>query len=304
MHVAEVPTPVPAAGEVLVAVHGAGVGGGEQAIRAGELRRLLRGTFPRGVGVDFAGRVAAVGAGVTRTLVGDAVWGIVPHGTFGSSAEYVAVPQQRVAPIPDGLDLVTAAALPSVGTTAIRALVHEARLAPGARLLVRGGAGGVGSVAVQLGAALGAHVTALAGAGALDWVRGLGAAEALDYRDTPPGALPRFDVVLDLVGTDIPAYRRRLTRGGRYVGLAVDPARPVRSATSAVGNKLRNPRRYRMFSNDPSPELLADLTRRVEAGEIRPLVAGRLPLEGVVEAHRRLEAGGVKGRYVLETGKG
>jgi NADPH:quinone reductase-like Zn-dependent oxidoreductase len=237
--------------------------------------------------------VAAVGAGVTRTVAGDAVWGLVPHGTFGSSAEYVTVPQKRVAPTPDGLDLVTAAALPSVGTTAIRALVHEARLAPGERLLVRG-----------LGAALGAHVTALAGAGALDWVRGLGAAEVLDYRATTPDALPRFDVVLDLVGTDVPAYRRRLTRGGRYVGLALDAARPVLSGASAIGNKLRSPRRYRMFSNDPSPELLAELTRRVEAGEIRPLVAERLPLEGVVEAHRRLEAGGVQGRYVLETGIG
>jgi NADPH:quinone reductase-like Zn-dependent oxidoreductase len=237
-------------------------------------------------------------------VAGDAVWGLVPHGTFGSSAEYVTVPQKRVAPTPDGLDLVTAAALPSVGTTAIRALVHEARLAPGERLLVRGGAGGVGSVAVQLGAALGAHVAALAGAGALDWVRGLGAAEVLDYRATTPDALPRFDVVLDLVGTDVPAYRRRLTRGGRYVGLALDAARPVLSGASAIGNKLRSPRRYRMFSNDPSPELLAELTRRVEAGEIRPLVAERLPLEGVVEAHRRLEAGGVQGRYVLETGIG
>jgi NADPH:quinone reductase-like Zn-dependent oxidoreductase len=300
LHVADVPAPEAAAGQVLVEVHGAGVGGGELLVRAGKLRPVLRLKLPQGAGNDFAGRVAAVGPGVERVRPGDAVWGVLPPRTFGSIVELVAVPERYVVAAPRDVDLVEAAALPSVGTTAITALTDKAQLRGGERLLVRGATGGVGSVAVQLGRALGAHVTALAGAQNLAWIRELGADVALDHRATRPQDLDRFDVVVDLVGADVRAYAARLARGGRIVPLALDGDHLLRSLAAMGALAAAGPRRVRGFSNDPSTERIAELTRHVEAGTIRPLVAAVFALDEVAEAHRRLEAGGVRGRYVID----
>lgn len=300
LHVNEVPVPEVGAGDVLVEVRAAGVGGGETMIRAGKLRRIMRPDFPQGVGVDFAGRVASVGVGVRGLRVGDAVWGLMPHRTFGSIADYVAVPERQLAPAPHDLGLVEAAALPSVGTTAITALTDKARLKGGERLLIRGASGGVGSVAVQLGKALGAHVTALASVRNLDWVGDLGADNALDYRTNAPETIGSFDVVLDTVGTDLAAYRRRLTRDGRMVALALDPDRLVRSLAHVAWGSVVRSRKTIAFSNNPSPERIAELTRYVESGAIRPIVDKVFPMSDIAETHRRLEAGGVRGKYVIE----
>jgi NADPH:quinone reductase-like Zn-dependent oxidoreductase len=140
------------------------VDAGELAFRAGKLRAISRARFPRGLGTDFTGRVAALGSGVHAWSVGEEVWGLMPHLTFGAIADHVTVPEQRLARAPKNLSLLDAAALPVSGTTAMTALTDKAGLISGERLLVRGATGGVGSIAVQLGKALGAHVTALAGA--------------------------------------------------------------------------------------------------------------------------------------------
>ncbi|HEX7306859.1 NAD(P)-dependent alcohol dehydrogenase [Lentzea sp.] len=276
----------------------AGVGGGETAIRAGKLRRVMRLRFPQGSGNEFAGRVEAVGAGVELSP-GDAVWGLMPHGTFGAIAEKVVVPRDRLAPLPAGLDPVAAGSLPVSGTTAITALEEKAALRPGERLLVRGATGGVGSAAVQLGRHLGAHVTAMASARNLDWVRALGADVAVDYRTTGPGDLDPFDVIVDLVGTDLPAYRRRLTRGGRMVALAIAPDAVVSSlAATVLGRAL--PRPILSFSNNPSARTLARLGELAGPGVIGPVLDRAFALEEVAEAHRLLEAGGVRGKYVVD----
>lgn len=156
----------------------------------------------------------------------------MPHFTFGAIADYVAVPEQRLARAPENLSLLEAAALPVSGTTAMTALTDKAQLQSGERLLVRGATGGVGSVTVQLGKALGAHVTALAGARNLDWITQLGADETLNYRTTRPDDLDRFDVIVDVVGTDLGAYQSRLTHRGRLIALAFDPDRVVSSMLS------------------------------------------------------------------------
>jgi NADPH:quinone reductase-like Zn-dependent oxidoreductase len=201
---------------------------------------------------------------------------------------------------PKNLSLLDAAALPVSGTTALTALRDKAQLAPGERLLVRGAAGGVGSVAVQLGKALGAHVTALAGARNVDWVAELGADVALDYRTTRPEDLGPFDVIVDVVGTDLGAYQARLARRGRLIALAFDTDRII---PSVLGTGLRaavRPRRVKLFSNDPSADRIAELARAVEAGDVRPVIDAVFPMGGIAEAHRRLEAGGVRGKFVIE----
>ncbi|MFJ3891204.1 NAD(P)-dependent alcohol dehydrogenase [Streptomyces rubrogriseus] len=300
LRVNDVPAPRPGPGEVLVEVHAASVDAGETAFRAGRMRRVTRVRFPRGLGSDFAGRVSALGSGVRAWSVGDAVWGLMPHLTFGAIADYVAVPEQRLARAPKNLDLLEAAALPVVGTTAMTALSGKARLRPGERLLVRGATGGVGSVAVQLGKALGAHVTALAAARNLDWITRLGADEALDYRTTRPEDLDRFDVIVDVVGTDLGAYRKRLARGGRLVALSFDSDRVVSSMLGIALRAAATPRRVKMFSNNPSADRIAELARAVEAGTIRPVIDTVFPMRDIAAVHQRLEAGGVRGKYVVD----
>ncbi|WP_189864314.1 NAD(P)-dependent alcohol dehydrogenase [Streptomyces poonensis] len=300
LRVNEVPTPRPGPGEVLVEVHAASVDAGEIAFRAGKMRRFTRAGLPRGVGGDFAGHVAAVGAEVRTWQAGDAVWGVMPHFAFGAIADYVAVPEQRLARAPGNLSLLEAAALPVSGTTALTALTDKARLTPGERLLVRGATGGVGSVAVQLGKALGADVTALAGARNLDWVRELGADAALDYRTTRPEDLGRFDVILDMVGTDLGDYQARLTRKGRMVALAFDTDSVLTSMLGTVLRAAVRPRQVKLFSNNPSPGRIAELTQYAETGAVRPVTDTVFPMTDVAEAHRRLEAGGVRGKYVID----
>lgn len=187
-----------------------------------------------------------------------------------------------------------------MGTTSLTALRDKAGLRAGERLLVRGASGGVGSVAVQLGKALGAHVTGLASAKNLDFVRELGADEALDHRATPLADLNRYDVILDTVGTEHRALQRRLTAGGRLVSIAFDIDRPVRSISCILGSAVQGRRRVRFFSGNPKHDLLAELTAYVERGDLRPVVDTIRPLAEIAAAHRALEAGGVRGKHVIQ----
>ncbi|MDT0393642.1 MULTISPECIES: NAD(P)-dependent alcohol dehydrogenase [Streptomyces] len=299
LYLSRVPRPEPAPGEVLVKVHAFSVNGGELAARAGRLRLLTGRKFPKRVGLDFAGEVAASGAGVTRLAEGDLVWGVLGRTSgFGSAAEYVTVSAERVGRLPDGLDPVDAAALP-VAATAITALRDKAGLRPRERLLVRGAAGGVGNAAVQLGRAYGAEVTALARAANLDFVRGLGAHEAVDHRTVRPAELGRFDVVLDTVGTDIRTFRRLLNPGGRMVTIAVDLERPAASLGYLAASVVHGRGRVRAFSGDFKQAQWDDLARHVAEGKLSPAVDTVFPLEETAAAHRALESGGVRGKYVV-----
>ncbi|GAA1445699.1 NAD(P)-dependent alcohol dehydrogenase [Nocardiopsis tropica] len=290
-----VPVPTAGPGQLLVRVHAVSVNGGERLMRSGRLRWVTGRSFPKRVGMDFAGEVAETGPGATGYRVGDRVWGLLPRMGFGSAAEYVAVPTRQVSLAPEGVDLVEAAALP-VGTTSITALRDKARLRSGERVLVRGASGGVGNTAVQLAKAMGGRVTGLASARHLDLVRELGAEEAFDYAATPLAELGRFDVVVDSVGSDLPALRRLLAPGGRMIGLSFDSAAMVGYilASYAFGS-----RRVRFFSGQPRHALFADLTRYVEEGALRPVVDTVHPLSDVAAAHRALEAGGVRGKHVV-----
>ena len=300
LRVVDLPEPTVRPDEVLVKVRAASVGAGEAAIRAGRLRRILRHRPPAGVGNDFAGRVEAVGAQTQRFREGDAVWGVMPHLTFGSTAEYVAVPERLLSLAPTTVGLVEAAALPSSGTTVLTALTQKVQLLPKQRLLVRGASGGVGSIAVQLGRALGAHVTALAGAHNLDWVRELGADEVVDYRTDAVKNLAPFDVIIDSVGTDPQSFRRLLSRDGKMLALAIDTANLLGTFVFIARGSIARSRKVVSFSNDPSTEQLEALARYVEKGAIRPLVDTVFPMDDIVEAHRRIEAGGVRGKYVID----
>ncbi|WP_067183407.1 NAD(P)-dependent alcohol dehydrogenase [Microtetraspora niveoalba] len=294
-----VPVPAVRQGEVLVRVHAATVNGGELYGRAGRLRLVTGRRFPKRTGIDFAGEVAEVDAAVTGLRAGDRVWGILPR-RFGSAAEYVAVRPRQISFAPGNLTLVEAVTLLAGGTTSITALRDKARLRPGERLLVRGASGGVGSVAVQLGKMFGAHVTALASRKNLGFVRDLGADEAIDYKTTGPSELGAFDVVMDTVGTRHREFRRLLSPGGRMVAVAFDVDDILSSGGYILASAVHGARRVRFFSGNPRHDLLAELAGYAERGAIRPVVDTVHPLADIATAHRAMEAGGVRGKHVIQ----
>jgi NADPH:quinone reductase-like Zn-dependent oxidoreductase len=302
LRVNDVDRPVPGAGEVLVSVEASSVNGHDTIVRAGGLRIVSGRRFPIGIGLDFAGVVAATGADIdghhVGHRVGDRVWGTVHprrRHTVAAAAEYVVVSADRVGAAPAGISPVEAASLVVAGATALTALRDTARLASGERVLVRGAAGGVGTAAVQLAHAMGGHVTALARdrhAGAL---RDLGADEVLDYHTTTADQIGPYDVILDTVGSQLNRYRRRLTRSGRMVTIGLSAAALATIAASSV----HGARRVRTFSANPHNAVLRDLADYVTSGALRPVVHSVHPLADIALAHQAFEQGGVVGKHMV-----
>lgn len=299
LYVTDVPRPSPARGEVLVRVAASSVNGGEIMGRQGRLKAVTGRKFPQRMGIDFVGKIVEIGDGVVDLPVGEHVWGALnERGGLGAAAEYVTVSADQLAPAPAGLTAAEAVSLLSGGSTALAALRDAARLRPGERLLVRGAAGGVGSVAVQVGKMLGAHVTGLVNTASAGFVRDLGADEIIDYR-TPARELDTFDVIFDTRGTDLSSFRSRLARGGRMVTIAFDIDHIVRSIGSILWSSLHGVSRVRLFFGHPDRALLADVARAVADGSLRPVVDTIYPLERIDAAHAHLEAGGVRGKIVI-----
>lgn len=294
----DVDRPAAGAGEVLVSVEASSVNGHDALVRSGKLRMVSGRKFPIGFGLDFAGVVAEIGAGVTGHRVGDRVWGTVhpreKHAAAGM-AEYVVVPADRVAAAPAGVSATDAASLVVAGATALIGLRDSVHLAAGERVLVRGAAGGVGTAAVQLARAMGGRVTALARDRHAAALRDLGADEVVDYGSTTSDELGPFDVIFDTVGSELARYRGRLTRTGRMVTIGLSgPAFAAIAASSVHGS-----RRIRAFSANPDATVLRDLAGLVASGAVRPVVAGVYPLADIMLAHKAFERGGVLGKQAV-----
>ncbi|MFI5436341.1 NAD(P)-dependent alcohol dehydrogenase [Rhodococcus baikonurensis] len=298
-----IPIPQPQPQEVLVKVYATSVNPHDVAVRSGRLRLLAGRTFPKGTGIDFVGEISELGSAVWDMSIGDRVWGVlggVGQNGSGAAAEYVTVDADRVAHAPTNLDSTQAASLLAGGTTAITALRDKASLQAGDRVLIRGGTGGVGSLAVQYARALGAHITTLSSAKTLTLAEDLGADIALDYAASNPSELPKYNVILDTVGSDLRRYRRLLSPGGRMVSIALGrlPSMLYIFASAAYGS-----RRIRIFSGSPTRELLNDLTTQAEKSALTPVIDQVYCLEDIVAAHQALEGGGGPGgKRVLRVG--
>ena len=304
LEIETVARPTPASDQVLVQVDASTVNPHDAIVRSGALKMITGRKFPLGVGLDFAGTVSGTGTDVQGMSAGTKVWGMVsPKGghVTGAAAQYVIVPADRLAAMPEHLSMTDGASLVTSGTTVLRALRDIAHLKADERVLVRGAAGGVGMTAVQLARALGAHVTALASQGDLEFVAGLGAHETLDYRAVTPRELERFNVILDTTGTELLAFRRRLARDGRMVTIAFSSGKAIATiaASSVFGAK-----RVRAFSSYPDRGLLDDLTGYIQSGAVWPIVDTVYPLQRIADAHRALTDSGHHGKLVVTTATG
>jgi NADPH:quinone reductase-like Zn-dependent oxidoreductase len=285
-----VPRPEPAEGEVLVRVHSAGVNPIDWKYRAGHLQAFLPLELPHIPGFDLAGTVAEVGAGVSDFSMGDEVFG---RGS-GTYAEYAVAPVTTLALKPVAVSFDQAATLGVGGVTAWAGLFEAAKLEPGQMLLVHGGAGGVGSFAVQLGRWKGAHVIATASAGNLDLVRSLGADEVIDYTAVRfEDHVRDLDVVFDTVGGEVTDRSWGVLRpGGMLVVIAGMP-----DADKAGSHGVRT-------SGTQAPAvigpILAKLAALVESGDLDPQVGETFPLADAARAHAASETGHGRGRILLQ----
>lgn len=295
----EVPQPVPAADEILVKVYASGVNPADWVVREGGMQAYL--TLPLTPGWDAAGVVAAVGAEVTSFQVGEAVYGEPNFPGDGSYAEYCTSKASQFARKPRSLNFTEAAGVPLAGLTAWTALFHDGQLQAGQRILIQGASGGVGGFAVQFAKAKGAYVIATASAANLDYVRGLGADEVLDYRNQPVEQLVHgVDVVLEASPQRDNAARARiipvLKPGGIFVTVNLDApfdevvqaALAQQQATGARSN------------NQPRGEWLAEIADLIDAGQVKVLISRVYPLAQVAEAHRESQTLRVRGKLVLE----
>ena len=297
----DVAVPDPGPDEVLVRVGAAGVNPVDTYFREGEYPVP---DLPFVPGSDCAGTVDAVGADVEEFAAGDRVFATgLGNGRPGTYAEYVAVPTDRLAHLPEGISFEEGAAVALVAVTAWRALVHHAAVEPGETVLVHGGSGGVGHVAVQLGNAMGARVTTTAREEYRSHLQGLGADTVLDYRrDDLADAIAEAgapDVVLDpLMNEYFPLDGEVAAQGARIVGIgntADDATVPVQTAK---GKELR----YQMMSMFNTPRLadpLARVATLLATGRVAPDVAATYPLEEAGEAQRAVMEDSVVGKLVV-----
>ncbi|GLV96754.1 NAD(P)-dependent alcohol dehydrogenase [Streptomyces lavendulae] len=308
LRVEESERPVPGPGEVLLKVHAAGVDQGVWHLMTGRphlLRALgfgLRAPKARTPGQDAAGRVTAVGPGVTALRPGDEVYGTCT----GAFAEYARARADRLAPRPARLTAEQAAAVPVSACTALQALRDRGRLAPGQSVLVLGAAGGVGSYAVQLAKALGAgRVTGTCRPAKADLVRFLGADEVLDHtREDPVDGSRRHDLIVDTGGNrPIGRLRRALTLRGTLV---IVGGEGEGRWTGGTGRQLRAQLlspfvRHRLCGLAATPRAaeLVTLAELIDSGAVTPAVDRSYALDEVPEAIRHLRSGAVRGKLVI-----
>ncbi|WP_186778651.1 NADP-dependent oxidoreductase [Streptomyces salinarius] len=285
--------PEPRPNEVLVRVRAAGVNPTDWKHRA---TGGFLGEPPFVLGWDVSGVVESVGIGVAAFRPGDEVFGMLsyPFG-HGSHAEYVTAPARTFTHKPAGIDHVQAGALPLVSLTAWQALVERADVQPGQRVLVHAAAGGVGHVAVQIAKARGAHVIGTASAGKHEFLRSLGADEAVDYRETDfAEAVKDVDVVLDTIGGDTSLRSLRVLRPGGVVVSIL----PVGSDDFFEEADRLGVRAVRMLVDADRADM-REIARLVESGKLRAEIAETFPLVEAARAHTQGETGRTTGKLVL-----
>lgn len=296
IRVEDAPLPKIGPDDVLVRSIAASVNPVDWKIRRGYLAQMIPYEMPLTLGWDVSGIVEQIGANVTTFKPGDAVYSRPDIRRNGTYAEYVAIAAHELAPKPATISHVEAASLPLVSITAWEALITTAQMQPGQRVLIHAGAGGVGSIAIQLAKAKGAHVTATASAAKAALVRSLGADEVVDYRDPAAFAAARdLDIVFDTIGGDTQEASWNMLKPGGFLVSITQAPNPERATAEG--------KRAGFVFIDPNAAILRDLATMVDAGQIRPLIGGEFRLDHAARAHEASETGRTTGKIVLYTGQ-
>lgn len=309
LELAEFPTPRPEAGEVLVKTAFVSINPADWKDREGHLARYAPYVFPYIIGMDAAGVVAEVGAGVAQFKPGDRVVTSSNHGHGkpGTYAEYVAAPAIKVAHLPAAIDFAAASTIPVAGITAWQAVRVRGEIKAGQRVLIHGGAGGVGGYAIQFAKALGAQVAATCSGSKSDYVRGLGADLVIDYKTqdiakTLLGWAPQgVDAIIDAVscGT-LPMAFDLLAKGGVLVSVATLVGDGDIEGDIALAAKRGLRKVFAVMSDDNSQQDMDDIIALIVSGKVKTPPLTILPLEKAGEAHQLLQDGKVHGKLVLK----
>ena len=300
LRLADVAKPTAKPGEVLLKVEAASVNAADWRSMRGRplFSRLTLGVLrPKhsSLGVDVAGRIEALGDGVTTPELGSEVYAnLLDHG-YGGFAEYVAVPVGVMGSKPGNLSFEEAAAIPMAAVTALKGLQHHGEIHPAERVLINGGTGGVGSFAVQIAKSFGAEVTAVTSRGNVDLVRSLGADHVIDYTksDFADGD-QRYDRVLDTVGNrSVPDLKRVLAPEGKAAVTGFT------SVGKLIGVSLRGGKDVAMVQAHVTSDDLTYLSQLIEGGKLRPMIDRRYPFAEIPAAIAYLEQGHAKGKVVV-----
>ncbi len=314
----EIAEPEVSPNQVLVRMIASGVNHADERLRRGELKMVLPVGLPKIMGCELSGEVVSVGEQVVGFRPGDLVYGYTGFTAMGTWAQSVAVEAEALAPVPRTTTLVEAAGLPVVALTAWQALVELGKMKSGQTVLIHGGGGGVGAMAIQLAKYLGVRVATTISANSLEVARALGADIIIDYRsenfverlaDTP------VDLVVDTQGGGITERSLEVLRpGGMVVGLAgiPDPAiadslgagKLVKTALRVASARLRRKAgrlnvTYRFLFTRPDDTTLRKVSALVDDGVLRPSVGTVLPLEQAAVALQRVLAGHGSGKVVV-----
>ncbi len=293
LRLGEAPDPVAGPGEILVEIHAASVNAADWKVREGFRRDDVKLTFPHILGRDFSGVVREVGAGVTDFAPGDAVFAVIDRGREGGYAEAFAIRAELAAGKAPTLSHAEAAALALTGLTALVALEDAAKLRAGETVLIHGGAGGVGSFAVQYARHIGARVLTTASARNHDYLRSLGADLAIDYtsRDFTEAASD-CDVVFDTIGGAVHARSFAVLKaGGRLVHIAAAPAgfAAPRDDVTVIRPQVGRDRAH-----------LERILELVAEGAVRPPEITPMPLAEAAAAQELSKTGHVRGKIVFD----
>ncbi|SCB37836.1 zinc-binding dehydrogenase [Rhizobium lusitanum] len=297
------PDPMPAEGQVVIAVEAVGVGSVDKMIRSGALAAFgfREGFIP---GSEVAGKISAAGVGVDVSWIGKRVWAFT--GSGGGYAEKVRMPVEDIVILPSNLSPVDSVTLGSSGIVAHFAIRH-AHFVPGESLLVRGAAGGIGVMAVQLAVRAGAGIIAVTASSPErgDCLRKLGASIVLDRTGDGRGSPSGYDVIIDIVGgPELASYFSRLNSNGRMVAVGAIAGFPPADFAAGMYAAFQKSLSFATFSAhtvEPAARraVVAELFAAASRKELKAVVAEVFALDQVIPAHRKMETGDVFGRLAL-----
>jgi NADPH:quinone reductase-like Zn-dependent oxidoreductase len=309
LHLAELPKPVPADGEILVKIHAVSINGSDREGLTGKpLYARMRGLRRPGdpiLGSDVAGRVESVGGSHTEFKPGDEVFGELP-GYHGGFAEYACTDGKTMMRKPAGLTFEQAAAIPQAGVIALRGIRDTGRVQPGQKVLINGGGGSAGSFAIQLARLCGAEVTGVDNAGKLEFMRSLGADQVIDYeREDFTAGGGRYDLVLDLIAhRSVFACQRALRPNGTYWLVGGSTAILVQALLLGGWIRRARGRSVRVLVVPQNRADLAAITELCEAGKVVPPIDRCYPLAEAPEALRSVVEGRARGKVVITMDSG